>query len=352
MRDDDNTSIDIEDLLMEFLVYCKKRLEKDSRSKAPAIKAMGMPNTGGRLIDSAALDSQSHMPQKMPNGYTLPLPLEFYQAHSHGLTFNSNGGVWGEEANSDVAAQTKKTSGARALSQTGLAAAITPSAGVSAMITPIAPQAGTKETGVGNTSAKAAAQAAASKPVTPSETTSKESSFARYAFMQQEAAEPPQGPTQPSGALTAKWEPAEKTDQVDWQPTPIFQASCGYEGSKHYLDQNEMEFINHLYSEINQKILPLARSILDQYEFEGSPVLDGKLDKESLGVMIDKVLDLAATTLLEVKEMDMANGGWAYVLLRATVETLLLIEIYGKRKPRYRVLMESTGDENPYWPML
>ena len=87
-------------------------------------------------------------------------------------------------------------------------------------------------------------------------------------------------------------------------------------------DFNDIGYMEHLMSDISQKVLPTVRQILNDYEYEGSPAY-GTIDKETLAQMVDKVLD-KAKELLEENE--------AVLILRALVETAILGELFYKRR--------------------
>lgn len=95
---------------------------------------------------------------------------------------------------------------------------------------------------------------------------------------------------------------------------------------RHDADVNDLNYMELLMGEINQRVLPMVRQILNDYEYEGSPVYD-TVDKETLAQMVDKVLESAAGLLEETETLR---------FLRAMIETAILSELFYRRRPMYR----------------
>ena len=106
--------------------------------------------------------------------------------------------------------------------------------------------------------------------------------------------------------------------------------------------EKELELMREIYSQINSDLYPFVLKILDKYEFNGSPLYNPiGIDRETISQMIDQIINLAEKTLDEVSEIKLNRNSksikywdnWA--LLRTTIESLLLNDIFGIRRPNY-----------------
>ncbi len=101
-------------------------------------------------------------------------------------------------------------------------------------------------------------------------------------------------------------------------------------------NENEVEFIRQLYSEIAKQIQPFVEQVLDEYEYNGSPIYDEFLDKESMAQIVDKVADLVFANVAEASQIgaESYRQPWTmYRMFRTVVELLVLSEIYWRRRP-------------------
>lgn len=109
-----------------------------------------------------------------------------------------------------------------------------------------------------------------------------------------------------------------------------------------YIREREMELMRKSYSEINTFLYPFVLEVLDEFEFIGSPIygING-IDRETISQMVDRVIDLAEESLDQVGEAKNERTGnylreWdRWGLLRSTVESLLLNDIFAIRRPNY-----------------
>lgn len=98
-------------------------------------------------------------------------------------------------------------------------------------------------------------------------------------------------------------------------------------------------YSNELYSEINQMLMPCINEVLNEYEYEGSPIYDENMSKEELIQIIDKVLKHAATCIADIKEIyaePMRNNWGRYKILRSLIEFAVINEIFNVRQPKRR----------------
>lgn len=107
-------------------------------------------------------------------------------------------------------------------------------------------------------------------------------------------------------------------------------------------NKRELELMRQLYTEINTLIYPFIVEILDEYEFIGSPLYNPiGIDRETISQMIDQIINLAEQQIDQVGEIKLKReensiknwDNWA--LLRSAIESLLLNDIFGIRRPNY-----------------
>ncbi|WP_250278823.1 hypothetical protein [[Clostridium] colinum] len=109
-----------------------------------------------------------------------------------------------------------------------------------------------------------------------------------------------------------------------------------------YIREREVTLMRKLYSEINSFLYPFVVEVLDEFEFIGSPIYNiSGIDRETISQMVDRVINLAEETLDQVGEAKNERTGnylreWdRWGLLRSTVESLLLNDIFAIRRPNY-----------------
>jgi len=105
--------------------------------------------------------------------------------------------------------------------------------------------------------------------------------------------------------------------------------------------ENEQAFLRGLFGDINQRLFPFVVEVLNENEYEGSPLFEGTISREFLAQLIDQVIERAAASLNDVEEIAIgvqSTGAlWERnALLRSTVESSILREIFAIRRPRYR----------------
>lgn len=101
----------------------------------------------------------------------------------------------------------------------------------------------------------------------------------------------------------------------------------------------DLEFMRQLYNEINKRLNAYVIEVINENEYEGSPIYDEQISKEFIAQLVDQVLEKAAQGINEVEEinLEMERAYWGRPkLLRSAVETSVLHELYGHRRPRYR----------------
>ncbi len=107
-----------------------------------------------------------------------------------------------------------------------------------------------------------------------------------------------------------------------------------------------MKLLRELYSDVNKVIYPVVAQVLNEYEYDGSPIYGEEIDRETLAQLVDRVLrkggeisDNVQETMLEEQYGDIPEYYFEWNrenLLRATIESILLNEIFQIRRPYYR----------------
>lgn len=112
--------------------------------------------------------------------------------------------------------------------------------------------------------------------------------------------------------------------------------------------KNDMILARKLYTALNQLLYPYVEQVLEGYEYIGSPIYDEDgIDREMLAQLIDRVMEVANQALDEIQEIELemgveVNGGWdRRTMLRSLVESLVINDVFGVRRPRYRSISNN-----------
>lgn len=107
-------------------------------------------------------------------------------------------------------------------------------------------------------------------------------------------------------------------------------------------EYREETLMRVLYTTINSTLYPYIIQVLDEYEYEGSPMYSTYgIDRETLLQMVDRVIEISKERIWQVEEINEREGLnstrlWdEYGLLRATIEAMLLSDIFMIRRPTY-----------------
>jgi len=114
--------------------------------------------------------------------------------------------------------------------------------------------------------------------------------------------------------------------------------------------EHDFELMRLLYTNINKTLYPIIVEVLDEYEYDGSPIYEQGIDRETIAQLVDRVLRRGSELSDDLQEamLDEQNTqaleyrfDWNRgTLLEAAVEALLLNEIFGIRRPYYRKTRE------------
>ncbi|MCL2852141.1 MAG: hypothetical protein FWE20_03770 [Defluviitaleaceae bacterium] len=134
--------------------------------------------------------------------------------------------------------------------------------------------------------------------------------------------------------------------QASNPPPADFPNPIGYSGpERHAKKEYDLDYAHHLMSDISASIMPHVVDVINEQEFSGSPIFEGYLYRERLNQMVDDVLRRTAAVSAEAAEIMLSAcecPSWQRrQLLRAVAESLLISELFFRRRPIYRKLIES-----------
>ncbi len=116
-------------------------------------------------------------------------------------------------------------------------------------------------------------------------------------------------------------------------------------------EENDEELTELLLGEINKMLMPYIKEVLNEYEYEGSPVYDEQMDKETFMQIIGKVIEKARKNIYELDEImnEQVRNVWVgYKLINAIVEALIINELFFRRRPIYRMMYADGWRHNIY----
>ncbi len=121
--------------------------------------------------------------------------------------------------------------------------------------------------------------------------------------------------------------------------------SSGYSRTTLGLDR---ELMRVLYKDINKTLYPVIVEVLNEYEYDGSPIYEENIDPETISQLVDRVLRRAGEISDNIQEIMLNDQNISFSeteympewdstnLLKAAVESILLHEIFEVRRPYYR----------------
>ncbi len=138
---------------------------------------------------------------------------------------------------------------------------------------------------------------------------------------------------------------------------PLYDSAPGKSSEENRINEDyakDNELVKLLYSELNSALYPFIKAVIDNYDYDGSPIYDADgITRETLSTLISLVLDMAAEELddideirLEVSARQIIAGWNRNTLLRAAAEALILNEIFMYRRPRRRRIYNTYSFKN------
>ena len=106
--------------------------------------------------------------------------------------------------------------------------------------------------------------------------------------------------------------------------------------------ESEMDYMKCMSGELCKKILPSIELVLDEYDYEGSPLFGESFNVNVLCEIVDKSMQLAALTIDDVKDIMLEAKGGAWDrrdLLHGVFEEAVLKEVFAVRRCHYRQVM-------------
>ncbi len=115
-----------------------------------------------------------------------------------------------------------------------------------------------------------------------------------------------------------------------------------------YNEQIDKAYMKLLQSDIVKKIKPFVEMALNEEKYEGSPIYNGYLDRDTVSTIVDKVIYYAGEQYPEIIELfeniDTTEYGIP-TLLRAIIHELVLNSIYYDIRPENKDNIHYNNDE-------
>ncbi|MCL2616336.1 MAG: hypothetical protein FWD96_01675 [Defluviitaleaceae bacterium] len=140
--------------------------------------------------------------------------------------------------------------------------------------------------------------------------------------------------------------PTQPESQAAQSPPVTEQTPIGYSSpDRHAHKEYDLDYAHHLMGEIASALMPHVIDVINENEFSGSSIFEGYLYRERLHQMIELALRRAAAAnpaIAEITETSCGCRQWSHMqLLRAVVETLIIGELFFRRRPIYRKLIDN-----------
>ena len=106
----------------------------------------------------------------------------------------------------------------------------------------------------------------------------------------------------------------------------------------------DMEYMKNLSGEINRRIQPSVDQALNEFAYEGSPVMNENPESEFVQQLVRLAMEKAADSIDEVgvimAEAGAQEASWnRYRLLHGLFESAVLKELFSIRRPKYRRIL-------------
>jgi len=125
--------------------------------------------------------------------------------------------------------------------------------------------------------------------------------------------------------------------------SPIIEAASTDNGiGETGLFESEMNYMKSLTGEISLKILPAINEVLDEYDYEGSPIFGDTMDAGLLSELVEKSMQHAALLIKDIKDIMLeARTGPLdrRSLLQSIFEGVVLKEVFAVRRYHHRQVL-------------
>ena len=121
-------------------------------------------------------------------------------------------------------------------------------------------------------------------------------------------------------------------------------SAIGGSGYDISLFEAEMHYMKSLAGELIFKIIPAIDEVLNEYDYEGSPIFGDTMTPALLGEIVEKAMQRGALLVKEIREImvDQRLGVWdRRGLLHNIFELVILKEIFAVRRHHHRQVMGS-----------
>jgi len=137
------------------------------------------------------------------------------------------------------------------------------------------------------------------------------------------------------------------------ESSPRFPNPIGYSApERHAHKEYDLDYAHQLMGSIASALMPHITEALNEQEFPGSPIFEDYLYRERLHQMIDQVLSRASADNPKIAELTASQCSCLTTshiqLLRALIEVMIISELFLRRRPIYRKLIDLGW--NPHEP--
>ena len=120
--------------------------------------------------------------------------------------------------------------------------------------------------------------------------------------------------------------------------------TIGYSApERHTHKEDDYDYAHQLLGDISSSLMSHVNIVINNQEYIGSPIYEGHLQKDELYKMVEHTIELATEHCPNIAEIMRSCCGCRPArvqLLRAVAESLIIGEIYFRRRPIYRKLID------------
>ena len=117
----------------------------------------------------------------------------------------------------------------------------------------------------------------------------------------------------------------------------MYRTKC--EPCSEYTVENSKNYQQGIVGGLHKRLHPMVVDVLNQNEYDGSPLYEDILSREYIAQLVDQVIIKAKNTLNDIEEifLEEPHGLWSrFRLLHSFVELAVLNEIFGFRREYYK----------------
>lgn len=109
----------------------------------------------------------------------------------------------------------------------------------------------------------------------------------------------------------------------------------------------DLKYMKLLYGDIAKELDPYVKAVVDEFDYEGSPIYNEYIDRHTVGQMVYLVLNRGQEMIYQVEEIYLSDdfSVWGERnLLRQLIQTMVLNEIYTTK--RHDIMEYNDNDIN------